>query len=115
MNVITTPLKVMLNPPSGLEGLPGETVTLHVSLINQGTQGAVIDVSLDHMAQAWCPSPKQRVALDPQQGCEVSLPFELPVDALPGSYPYTVVVDAPNHYPEETPLHYPSQLEVLVK
>ncbi len=115
LNVMTKPLNVMLNPPSHLEGFPGETVTLHVSLINQGSQGAVIDVYLDHMAQAWCPSPKQRVALDPQQGCEVSLPFELPVDALPGRYPFTVVVDAPEHYPEETPLHYPSQIEVLVQ
>ncbi|MGF1603239.1 MAG: hypothetical protein GFH24_608438n42 [Chloroflexi bacterium AL-N5] len=115
LNVMTTSLKVMLNPPSGLEGFPGETVMLHVSLINQGTQGAVIDVHIDPMGQTWCPSPQQRVALDPQQGCEVSLSFELPIDALPGSYPFTLVVDAPDHYPEETPLHYPSQLEVLIK
>ncbi len=114
LNVITQPLQVMLNPPSALEGLPGETVILHVSVINQGPQSAVIDIHIDQITQAWCPAPKQRVALAPQQGCEVSLPFELPIDALPGSYPYTVVVDAPNHYPEETPLHYPNQLKILV-
>jgi hypothetical protein len=115
LNLMTTPLKVILNPSSRLEGLPGETVTLHVSLINQGTQGAVIDVSIDHMAQLWCSAPRQRVALNPEQGCEVSLSFDVPIDALPGSYPYTLVVDAPDHYPEETPLQYPSQLDVLVK
>ncbi len=117
LNTIT-PLKVILNPPTRLEGLPGESITLHISLINQGEQGATIDVFIDPVAQKllpWCPSPKKRVALDPQQACEVSLLFEIPLEALPGNYPYTVVVDAPEHYPEDTPIHYPGNLEVLVK
>ncbi|MEH2364204.1 COG1470 family protein [Nostoc sp.] len=117
LNLIT-PLKVILNPPTRLEGFPGESVTLHISLINQGEQGAAIDVFIDPIAQtllSWCPSARKRVALDSQQACEVSLVFEIPLDALPGSYPYTVVVDAPEHYPEETPIHYPGSLEVLVK
>ena len=112
------PLKVILNPPSRLESFSGESVTLHVSLINQGEQGATIDVFIDSVARdilPWCPSPRKRVALDPQQACEVSLLFEIPPEALPGSYPYTVVVDAPEHYPEETPIHYPGSLEVLVQ
>jgi hypothetical protein len=115
---LLTPLKVMLNPPSRLESIPGESIALHVSLINQGEQGAVIDVFMDRMTQPlaqWCPSPRKRVALDPQQGCEVSFQFDIPTDALPGTYPYTVVVDAPEHYPEETPMHYQGQLEVLVQ
>ena len=114
----TTPLKVILNPPTRLEGFSGESVTLHISLINQGDQGAIIDVFIDPVAQdilPWCPSSRKRVALDPQQACEVSLLFKIPSEALPGSYPYTVVVDAPEHYPEETPIHYPGSLEVLVK
>ncbi len=117
LNLIT-PLKVILNPPTRLEGLPGESVTLHISLINQGEQGAAIDVFVDPIAQTlppWCPSARKRVTLDPQQACEVSLVFEIPSDALPGSYSYTVVVDAPEHYPEETPIYYPARLEVLVK
>jgi hypothetical protein len=117
LNTIT-PLKVILNPPTRLEVVPGESVTLHVSLINQGEQGAAIDVFIDPVAQdllSWCPSSRKRVALDPQQACEVSLRFEIPSDALPGSYPYTVVVDAPEHYPEDTPIHYSGHLEVLVK
>ena len=112
------PLKVILNPPARLESFSGESVTLHVSLINQGEQGATIDVFINPVARdilPWCPSPKKRVALNPQQACEVSLVFEIPLEALPGSYPYTIVVDAPEHYPEETPLHYPGSLEVLVK
>ncbi|PSB28213.1 COG1470 family protein [Chlorogloea sp. CCALA 695] len=112
------PLKVILNPPTRLESFPGESVTLHISLINQGEQGATIDVFIDSGAQTilpWCPSPRKRVALNPQQACEVSLLFAIPSDALPGSYPYTVVVDAPKHYPEETPIHYSGHLEVLVK
>lgn len=113
-----TPIKVILNPATRVEGFSGESVTLHVSLINQGDKGATIDVFIDPVAQEilqWCPSPRKRVALDPQQACEVSLPFEIPIDALPGSYPYTVVVDAPDHYPEETPIHYSGSLEVLIK
>ena len=117
LNTIT-PLKVILNPPTRLEGFSGESVTLHVSLINQGDRGATIDVFIDPVAEdilSWCPSPKKRVALDPQQACEVSLLFEIPLDALPGSYPYTVVVDAPEHYPEETPIHYSGSLESAVR
>lgn len=117
LNTIT-PLKVILNPPTRLEGVPGESVTLYISLINQGDRGAAIDVFIDPVAQdllPWCPSSRKRVALDPQQACEVSLLFEIPSDALPGSYPYTVVVDAPEHYPEDTPIYYPGHLEVLVK
>ncbi|MEH1841140.1 MAG: hypothetical protein V7L20_20870 [Nostoc sp.] len=117
LNLIT-PLKVILNPSTRLEGFPGESVTLDISLINQGEQGAAIDVFIDPMAQTllgWCLSARKRVALDSQQACEVSLVFEIPLDALPGSYPYTVVVDAPEHYPEDTPIHYPGSLEVLVK
>jgi flagellar basal body-associated protein FliL len=113
---LLTPLKVLLNPPTVVQGLPKERVLLHVSLINQGQQGAVIDVFLDPAAQPlcqWCTSPKHQIALDPQQACEVSFTFEIPLGALPGIYPCTVVVDAPDHYPEETPLHYPCKLEVL--
>lgn len=114
----TTPLKVILNPPTRLKSFSGESVTLHISLINQGDRGATIDVFIDSVAQnilPWCLSPRKRVALDPQQACEVSLLFEIPSEALPGSYPYTLVVDAPEHYPEETPIHYSGSLEVLVK
>jgi len=116
LNLIA-PLKVILNPPTHLEGFPGESITLHISLINQGEQGALIDVFIDPVAQImpWCPSPRKRVALDPHQACEVSLLFEIPLNALPGSYAYTVVVDAPEHYPEDTPIHYPGYIEVLVK
>ena len=117
LNTIT-PIKVILNPPSRLESFSGESVSLDVSLINQGDRGATIDVFIDPVAQnilPWCPSPKKRVALDPQQACEVSLLFDIPAEALPGSYPYTIVVDAPEHYPETTPIHYLGSLEVLVK
>ncbi|RUT01483.1 hypothetical protein DSM106972_065800 [Dulcicalothrix desertica PCC 7102] len=117
LNLIT-PLKVILNPPTHLEVFPGESVTLDISLINQGDQGAVIDVFVDPIAQtllSWCPEARKRVALDSQEACEVNLLFEIPSNALPGSYPYTIVIDAPEHYPEETPIYYPARLEILVK
>jgi hypothetical protein len=113
---LLTPLKVILNPPSRLESFPGESTTLHVSLINQGKQGAMIDVSIDPMNPSllqWCLTSRKRVALDPQQGCEVSLQFNIPLNALPGNYPFTLVVDAPAHYPQDTPIHYQGLLEVV--
>ncbi len=112
------PLKIILSPSTRLEGIPRESVNLHISLINQGERGAAIDVFVDPVDRellSWCPSPRKRVALDPQQAREVSLVFEIPADALPGSYPYTLVVDAPEHYPEDTPIHYSGTLEVLVE
>ncbi len=118
MNVTQTPLKIILNPPDMLEGFPGETVELHVVVINQGHQGAVIDVFFDQVFQAlsqWCPTTRERLALDPQQSGEVTFRFDVPIEALPGTYDYTLVVDAPEHYPEETPVKYGCQLKVLRK
>ncbi|NJM77939.1 MAG: hypothetical protein HC852_21900 [Acaryochloridaceae cyanobacterium RU_4_10] len=63
MNTIDTltPLKAILTPPSHLESSPGEIVTLHVSLINQGDRGAAIDVFIEPIAptpEEWCPPAK---------------------------------------------------------
>ncbi len=111
-----TPLRVILNPSDRLEGFPGETVKIHVTVVNQGNQGAWIDVFIDQISQTlcqWCPASRDRVALDPQQSCEVTFEFTIPVEALPGTYDYTLVVDALEHYPENTPLHYRRQLCIL--
>ncbi|MBE9013939.1 hypothetical protein IQ250_27495, partial [Pseudanabaenaceae cyanobacterium LEGE 13415] len=118
MYLTQTPLKIFLNPPELLEGFPGDTVELHVVVMNEGSQGALIDVFLDQVFQAlsqWCPAAKQRLALDPQQSGEVTFRFEIPIEALPGTYDYTVVIDAPDHYPEDTPIQNACQLKVLRK
>lgn len=113
-----TPLKVILNPVDAQAGFPGETLELHVIVINQGDRGAAINIFLDRVSQTlsqWCPNTQTRLALDPQQSGEVTFQFQIPFEALPGTYDYTLVVDSPEHYAEDTPIQYPRQLQVLVK
>jgi hypothetical protein len=37
----------------------------------------------------------------------------VPVEAVPGTYDYTFVVDAQQHYPEDTPLRHQARLQVI--
>lgn len=113
-----TPLEVILNPVDVQEGFPGETLSLHVIIINQGDRAAAIDIFLDQESQTlsqWCPNTQARLALDPLQSGEVTFEFQIPFEALPGTYNYTLVVDSPEHYSEETRIEYPRQLKVLIK
>ncbi|MEH1960088.1 MAG: hypothetical protein V7L05_09450 [Nostoc sp.] len=115
---IQNPLKVIIDP-SGIQfGMPGDPVELHVTIINQGEQSAVIDLFLDEGLEILTRSqisPRESLALDPQQSQEVTFRFEIPIDTLPGTYDYTLVVDSPNHYPQYTPINYPRQIKVLLK
>lgn len=118
MQIKPSPLTVIIDPPGIQYGMPGDTLEVHALITNQGIQGAVIDVFFDEASQTihqWRNSHRERLALDPQQSSEVAFKFELPPDALPGTYDYTLVVDAPEHYPEDTPIQYPRQIKVLLK
>lgn len=114
-----SPLNVIVNPPELQVGMPGDLIQLYVVITNQGKYGAVIDIYIDEASQTlrqWCSSPMQRLALDPGHSSEVSFEFQIPVEALPGTYNYTLVVDAPEHYPEDTPINYEKcLLKVLLK
>ena len=113
-----SPLKVIINPPGVQAGMPGETLELHVVTINQGNQNAIIDIYFDEAFQLFTQlsiAPCERVALAPQQRIEVSFQVPIPVDALPGTYDYALIVDAPQHYPADTPIQYPQQIQVLLK
>ncbi len=112
-----SPLKVIINPPGVQSGMPGEVLELHVVAINQGTQNAIIDIFLDEAFQLFSGlsiSPCERVALAPQQSIEVSFQVPIPIDTLPGTYEYAVIVDAPQHYPADTPIQFPQQIKVLL-
>lgn len=119
MQIKPSPLTAIINPPSIQSGMPGDTLELHVVVSNQDhNQSAVIDVSFDEASQTlqqWCNSSRARLALGPQQSSEVTFQFQIPIDALPGTYDYTLVVDAPEHFPEDTPIQYPRQLKVVPK
>jgi hypothetical protein len=113
-----SPLKVIINPPGVQAGMPGETLELHVVVMNQGNQNAIIDVFLDEAFQLFTQlsiAPYERVALGSQQSIEVSFQVPIPIDTLPGTYDYSLIVDAPQHYPADTPIQYPQQIKVLLK
>lgn len=113
-----SPLKVIVNPPGVQGGMPGEILELHVVVMNQGDQNAIIDVFLDEAFQVLTRlsiAPCERVALGSQQSIEVSFQVPIPIDTLPGTYDYNLIVDAPQHYPADTPIQFPQQVKVLLK
>ncbi|MDZ8262579.1 hypothetical protein [Nostoc sp. ChiQUE01b] len=115
------PLQVIINPPGIQFGMPGDTIELYVVVINQGDQSAVIDLYFvfDEVFQnltGWSSSPRESLALAPGQNSdEVKFEFQIAANALPGTYDYTLVVDSPQHYPQDTPITFPNQIKVLLK
>ncbi len=110
------PLALVANPSGDYAIAAGQTFELRVTLSNQGPIGAIIDLYIDGASQPlhqWCVAPEERLALSPQQSSEVVFQFPIPVQTLPGSYPYVLVADAPQHYPEETPIRHSGRLQVL--
>lgn len=113
---VAGPLSLLLSPSGHYAVEAGETFDISLTLHNQGTQGAVIDVYVDENAQEfsqWCRNPYERLALEQGHSSEVRFQVTIPVQTLPGTYDYLIVVDAPKHYPEETPLRYPATVRVL--
>lgn len=112
-----SPFGIILNPSGVLTVMAGQTSTLSVSLINQGAVEPLVNVFVDETAQpvrGWCNQPEQRLALALGQSDELLFDFEIPRDTLPGVYPYTLIIDAPDHYPDQTPILFEAQqLQVL--
>ncbi|MBE9216064.1 hypothetical protein IQ247_25955 [Plectonema cf. radiosum LEGE 06105] len=121
MQTRSNPLFVIINPPGIQYGMPGETVEIHVVVINEGQQSAVIDLffAFDQTFEKisnWSNSPRASLAIAPGESSdEVTFELDIPVDALPGTYDYTLVVDSPEHYPQDTPINFPGQIKVLLK
>ncbi|MEH2346899.1 MAG: hypothetical protein V7K55_02645 [Nostoc sp.] len=115
------PLQVIINPPGIQFGMPGDTIELYIVVINQGDQSAVVDLYFvfDEVFQnltGWSSSPRESLALAPQENSdEVKFEFQIAANALPGTYDYTLVVDSPQHYPQDTPITFPNQIKVLLK
>jgi hypothetical protein len=112
-----SPLVAIVNPPEVLSGLPGDQLQISIVVQNLGDQSAIIDVLLqaDSAILQWCGSTRQRLGLGSEQTGEVIFEFVLPSTALPGNFDYTLVIDAPNHYPNDTPIHFDHRLQVLSK
>ncbi|MEX6777589.1 COG1470 family protein [Limnospira fusiformis] len=109
-------LTLIANPSGDFAISAGETFELHITVVNQGIIGAIIDLYIDQTSASvweWCRTPQQRLALSPQQSAEVVFECPIPPQATPGIYSYLLVVDAPLHYPEDTPIHHQANLQVL--
>ncbi|MBN4006556.1 hypothetical protein [Nostoc sp. LPT] len=115
------PLQVIINPPGIQFGMPGDTIELYIVVINQGNQSAVIDLYFvfDEVFQNltdWSSSPRESLALAlGQNSDEVRFEFQIAANAFPGTYDYTLVVDSPLHYPQDTPITFANQIKVLLK
>ncbi|MEP0856699.1 hypothetical protein [Trichocoleus sp. DQ-U1] len=110
------PLAVILNPSGDYALVAGATFDLCITVSNKGNQSALIDIFIDEVSQPlrqWCTSPHQRLALGSNSTSEVIFQFQVPVETKPGTYPYLLVVDAPQHYPEDTPIRHQARLQVL--
>ena len=119
MQAKSNPLFVIINPPGIQYGKPGEKVEIHVVIRNEGQQSAVVDLffTFDETFQKisnWSDSPRASLALGSGEiSHEVTFELEIPVDALSGTYDYTLVVDSPEHYPQDTPINFAGQVKVL--
>lgn len=114
-SVTGRPLSIILNPSGLITIATGESFELCVTVTNQGDRSAVISVALDQDSSsifAWCLIAVERLALSVGQSCEVVFPITVPPNAIPKEYSYTLIIDAPQHYPEDTPIQYKGRVIV---
>ncbi|MBE9208005.1 hypothetical protein IQ244_16030 [Nostoc sp. LEGE 06077] len=110
------PLAVIFNPSGDYAVQAGGKFELNVTVTNKGQESALIDIFIDELSPQliqWCDAPKQRLALSPNSVGEVLFEFQVPVTAIPSTYNYSIVVDAPLHYPEDTPIRHGARIQVL--
>jgi len=113
---IVKPLAVIISASGKDSVVSGSTFELSVTVCNKGTHSATIEVYIQEDSlgvNRWCKSGQKLLALGSNQSEEVVFEFDIPVDVLPGTYDYTVVVDAPEDYPAETPIQYQQYIQVL--
>ncbi|WP_201321553.1 hypothetical protein [Pseudanabaena sp. lw0831] len=115
-SVSLRPLSIILNPSGTVSTSTGESFELCVTVTNQGDRSAVISVALDKDSSSiypWCAFPSESLALSVGQSCEVVFLIQVPPTTPPDEYNYTLIIDAPKHYPEHTPIQYKGRVIVL--
>jgi hypothetical protein len=111
-----SPLAVIYNPSSDFAVKTGERFEICVTVTNKGSESALIDVFIDELSYQliqWCEAPRQRLALGPNSISEVLFEFNVPVEAIPQTYNYLIIIDAPAHYPEDTPIRHAARIQVV--
>lgn len=114
-SALVAPLTTIISPSGDSSAAAGSTFELIVTVFNRGDRNAVVDVFIDETVQAirrWCESPSERLALGVGQSNEVIFRFQIPAQALPAIHTYQVIIDSPDHYPEDTPLQYTKKLQI---
>lgn len=109
------PIGLLLNPSGTALTRAGDSIQLTATIANQGSVSAIIDVYIAQTSQPvqqWCRSPHERLALNPGQASEVVFTLVIPSETLPDLYHYSLIVDAPQHYPQDTPIEHRAQLQV---
>ena len=110
------PISYIVNPSGNYALEAGEDFILRVSVINQGGKSALIYVKIDdncELVQAISEYiDSQSVALNPGQSYELVFTIPIPPDTIIGNYNYRLEIDAPHHYPEETPISHEAQLQI---
>jgi hypothetical protein len=116
MQIDQGPLALIIVPANIQAVSVGEAVEIFVTVTNRGTQSALIDVYIDESSEplyAWFSTSREQLALGTNQSAEVCFRLQVPIQAFPGTYDYTIIVDAPQHYPEDTPIARTHQLQLL--
>ncbi|MBH8572464.1 hypothetical protein I8752_05320 [Nostocaceae cyanobacterium CENA369] len=110
------PLAVIFNPSGDYAVQAGSKFEIYVTVTNKGAESALIDIFIDELSQQliqWCVAPRQRLALGSNSISEVLFEFQVPLTAIPSTYNYSIVIDAPLHYPEDTPIRHGARIQVL--
>ncbi len=109
-------LAIIYNPSGDYSLTAGNTFSVRVTITNQGIRSALINIYVDETSRPlweWCDRPLQQLALSVGESSEVVFQFAIPLTAIPDTYDYLLIVDAPKHYPQETPITHQSTLKIL--
>ena len=109
-------LAIVYNPSGDYSLVAGNTFALRVTITNQGVRSALINIYIDETSLPvweWFEQPFQQVALAVGESSEIIFTLNVPLTAIPDDYEYLVIIDAPQHYPQETPITQKSILKVL--
>lgn len=93
---------------------PGQVFSLGVMLSNRGDEELIAIVLIDNLPSPlyqWCTAAQEYLSLAPGQSGEVLFKFEVPIEALPHSYSFSLIVDIPNR--GYTPHSYTQSLQVI--
>lgn len=110
------PLAIIFNPSGDYAVTAGSGFDISITVNNQGDENALIDVYIDDTSQKireWATNYYDRLALGTKQSSEVIFKIQVPPETLSGTYNYAIIIDAPVHYPEDTPIKHQARIQVL--